>query len=213
MNKENGFTLVEMLVTTLIFSLVLGAIYFSFHTSLNAWNKGEERMGLYQEARLTLNDLSRELRTAFISPNPNQAIEFIGTDQRQEIGDADTLSFFTLPSWSQYNPSPNLKPSPLLKIDLFMEYSLEQDTFFLYKKETPAYGPEAGQERIRKITYPCSGLNFRYYDGTNWLTEWQSEGSLPRAVEVIFILQDEAKKKFTFKNSILIPAGQEYNFQ
>lgn len=59
-----GFTFLELLVGTLIFSMLAIAIYSSFSIGVRAWRRGEEDYRSRQEARYLLNTLSRELRCA-----------------------------------------------------------------------------------------------------------------------------------------------------
>jgi len=61
---DGGFTLVEMLVATLIFSLLTGTMLMAVLASARSATAGRELNNLNEEARLVLNRMSRELREA-----------------------------------------------------------------------------------------------------------------------------------------------------
>ncbi|MFA5339578.1 MAG: type II secretion system protein [Candidatus Omnitrophota bacterium] len=79
--RRAGFTLVELLIAMLIFSIVSISIYLSFNVGIRAWQKGEGSYRSRQEVRYLLGTLSRELRNAVNS----QVIVFSGS--------ADSVSF------------------------------------------------------------------------------------------------------------------------
>lgn len=57
-----GFTLVEVLVVVVIFTLVLGAIYGVYHLSEKAYREGERVAEITQNGRVILERLTREVR-------------------------------------------------------------------------------------------------------------------------------------------------------
>lgn len=78
---ERGFTLAEMLLAMLIFS-VLGAVLFStLVASTRSVNTTRRTTALTEEARIALNRMARELReaqaiTAVSAPNPSYSLTF-----------------------------------------------------------------------------------------------------------------------------------------
>ncbi len=56
-----GFTLAELLVATLITTLVMSGVYFAFSSSIRLWRNGEQDLQTYQDARTSMTILSREL--------------------------------------------------------------------------------------------------------------------------------------------------------
>lgn len=61
LNHHNkGFTLLELLVATVLLSLVMSAIYTLFHTTIGTWRGVEERFTPYPDARNTLGMIQRE---------------------------------------------------------------------------------------------------------------------------------------------------------
>jgi len=64
LRQENGFTLMELTVVTVLLSLLLGTAYFFlFHTSLMT-NKEVFRADVHNDIRIAANRISRDIRQA-----------------------------------------------------------------------------------------------------------------------------------------------------
>lgn len=59
-----GLTLIEVLVTTVLLSLILGAAYFVLDSIMPNWKKGDEQIDVQQNLRLVMDRLTRELRAS-----------------------------------------------------------------------------------------------------------------------------------------------------
>ena len=62
---EDGFTLSEMLVTTMLMTIVLFALYKIFDTSIRVFSFGNDKVEAVENARLGLEKMERELRDAY----------------------------------------------------------------------------------------------------------------------------------------------------
>jgi len=69
LREEDGFTLTEMLVTTLIMIVVLFALYSIFDMSLRVFSYGNASIEATDNARLGLAKMEREIRAAYPSEN------------------------------------------------------------------------------------------------------------------------------------------------
>ncbi|MDN5346867.1 MAG: hypothetical protein PWP65_431 [Clostridia bacterium] len=61
---ERGFTLVEVVVAVLIFSLLVGAALALYHQAVLSWRREEARVDVQENLRIGLDRMSRELKTA-----------------------------------------------------------------------------------------------------------------------------------------------------
>lgn len=61
MRQTQGFTLVELLVTTLIFAVLLAGAYAALHASQSAWAMTDTQIRLQQSLRQTLQKVAKEL--------------------------------------------------------------------------------------------------------------------------------------------------------
>lgn len=64
MRDEKGLTLIELIVTILIISLLLGGIYGILGGTFKVWLQGSEKMDVQQNARIAMNTLETEIRRA-----------------------------------------------------------------------------------------------------------------------------------------------------
>lgn len=76
---RRGLTLIEVLVTAVLLSLILGAAYFVVGSTMLNWKKGDEQVDVQQNLRLAMDRLTRELRTS-VSIDPSMDL-FIGEDE------------------------------------------------------------------------------------------------------------------------------------
>lgn len=65
LSDERGFTLVEMMVTILIMIIVLFALYGIFDMSLKVFAFGNDKVEATENARLGLEKMEREIRSAY----------------------------------------------------------------------------------------------------------------------------------------------------
>jgi len=59
--SQAGFTLAELLVASVLLSIVLGGVYVAFSTGIRLWRHGESTLSAYQDARTSMAILTREL--------------------------------------------------------------------------------------------------------------------------------------------------------
>lgn len=69
MKKDNGFTLVELLVTLLVGGIMMAAIYGAINTAQRSSTGTERRVVAQQDARAALELMAMEIRMASLNPN------------------------------------------------------------------------------------------------------------------------------------------------
>jgi len=84
--RDRGFTLVELVVASTLIVIVMGAVYSSFSVALQTWRGGETNYKTYEDARLVMGLLSRELQGI-----PPSTIHLFN-------GTRSTMEFYTLAS-------------------------------------------------------------------------------------------------------------------
>ena len=92
-HKDKGLTLVEVLVVVTILSILVASLYVVFKSAVDAWTKSKARLDIIQNARVILDQLSRELPGAFVDSTPGIEANFVGTDGGGT--NPDTLEFVT----------------------------------------------------------------------------------------------------------------------
>ena len=75
-----GYTFVEVLITTLIFTIVILSIYSVFQTGRITYEKMDFAFGLYQRARIIFNRMDADLKNSFVYGRNNA--KFWGTSEK-----------------------------------------------------------------------------------------------------------------------------------
>ena len=83
--KESAFTLLEIMLASLIATIILGAVYSGFRAGLYAWKRANQKFEMYQNAQGFLNQITKEIRSSFITQQ-NGLFYF--------QGDKESMDFF-----------------------------------------------------------------------------------------------------------------------
>jgi len=62
-SREAGFTLAELVVATTLISVVMICVYQAFNTSVRSWRMGESNRAAYQDVRIAMSVLTRDLQS------------------------------------------------------------------------------------------------------------------------------------------------------
>ena len=89
MSKRLGFTLTELLVATVLMTIVLTGAYSMFHNVILQWRMGSENESTYHDARLIFSLLERDLAGIPSDEDSLDARAFF-------IGENDALEFITI---------------------------------------------------------------------------------------------------------------------
>ena len=68
---KTGFTLIELLIALLLIAIISTAFLGLFKRGGLVWQKGERRVQSYQNARIILGQLTRELSAVYVGPENN----------------------------------------------------------------------------------------------------------------------------------------------
>lgn len=212
MNHKKGLTLVEVLVVVTILSVLALSVYTVFKSGLDAWSRSEARLDIYQNARVILDQISRELVGAFVD----------GADAKLE-GATDTLTFITDFSDSIYK----------IKYYLVTDATDPQGRKIL-KRDYIDYSTTPGATDYALTTYDASvefvkytknakidSINFQYVDVVSapkaiddWIgaspikSDTWSAATLPAAVKIILTLKDENNKSYVFEAIVYLPNSE-----
>jgi len=216
---EAGFTMVELIVSGALMSIILVSAYLCLSAGLASERLIESRSSAAQSARVALNLITADLRSAI--PLSKDA-EFIGM-RRVDAGiDSDNLDFATR----------NYRPKTLREADFCeVSYFLEKDrgapdakarVLFRRRDPTPDPEPLSGGTR-EEIARGIIGFRIEYYDGYEWYDEWgDPEGKqkfaaipavnsygLPEAVRVTITLDPNHAKSSKTQPAAAQPASIE----
>lgn len=225
---RRGFTLIEMMIATMILGIIMVTIYGVLSRALAAKNHSEERADLYASGREAVLKMADELEGA-LPPTAGRNIGFVGiagdsrvpTDAvqfdvvvRRLFGSAETRGGRALVSYS-LDPLPN---QPGL-------FALRRQEQLL--NEAGTQGPDAEDLDGAPAPAPATafaayimdqvaGLRFRYLDPQSgaWVSTWdttvqpaagQLPIGLPGAVEVTLYLADNQGGVHDFSTIVDLP--------
>ncbi len=254
---ESGFTLIEILVTTVITMMIIGSVYASFRSSLNAYQHNETRIIMLQRCRSALDRMAQDMSNLFYAEESDTetAGELILLAQdfsdSETAMDKDMISFVAIvdPDLEEYyvaleesesltiidEEEENPLPSDLARIVYYVGPSPEDETVqSLMRIETAnldveeledmleeLLGSSPSEELLEELQSSAlvdyvAGLNIRYFDGEDWVDEWDMEEEgvgLPNAIEITLTITDAntREKDLTEAVVVYLPMGESQN--
>ncbi len=125
---ESGFTLIEIMVATVITTMIIGSVYTAFRTSLNVYQRDEAKIIMLQRCRVALDRIARDVSNLFYIADDEEMIllseDF--TDSETEE-DKDMISFVAIVQPRMDNYYMALEESGELTLDEEEENPLPSD--------------------------------------------------------------------------------------
>lgn len=209
-----GFTLLEVILATVIFTLVVAAAYGLLHASQSLAERAEFRAQLRQEARIVLDVVRADLEGAYGSDTVFDT-GLLGT---QGGGDDTPLYKLDLVSVNHATFRSTTAESDITRTSYYIDEEPGTEPTGLVRRKqkqltnvTTVLREDEGLEEIGpRVAY----VMFRYYDGTEWTEVWDStrSGKLPKAIEVTIHVKgtwegEEVLEKYVEK--IYLPIAAE----
>lgn len=191
--NNNGFTFVEILIVSVITSLISLAIYATFNSGIKVWQRVSEQVPS-ADLNIFLSRFNTDLKNTF----KFTGIDFLGTE--------NALEFATLVK------SNDLKIKTVGRAAYFYEpedgvLKRRQDDF------SQIYNKDEG--RITKSIANIKSFKFQYYffdkekNKYAWADEWIGRAGLPLAVRMELELDDgkQIHKFHKYSQTVEIPAS------
>ncbi len=195
-STRSAFTLLELIVAMSLMVVVSSCLYTALYTGFRAYRSAQAAVDPTSAAINVIELLKQDIR-GVLPPGGTLAGAFIGTDSGGLKGvDADSLEFYTTHVYvddAQLDGRTTTN-TPLVggigKVALLLEEDSEKKdgTYLLLRQvTTDLLAPKQMEPEEQVLCSNVASLNFRYFDGSNWVDEWDSTAdanSLPLAVEV-----------------------------
>ncbi|MBQ26986.1 MAG: hypothetical protein CMH81_02410 [Nitrospiraceae bacterium] len=226
-----GFTLIEILLAMAMVAILFTMLYGTFGSSVDLIQAAEQEGETYHMARLTIRQLSQELTSVVQSLNgvmfeatagekcPQIArIELLDADaveEEEEEAEGGRIGFiavdveegnrpmdcFTFATYAHGRYRPDVKESDLS----VATYWLDGDKV-MHREETNLFSLSSKSVESYPLAEGVEGMNFKFFDGTEWVDEWDAGklDMLPYAVEVelTFLLPSAERRVFTTMVSV-----------
>jgi general secretion pathway protein J len=211
-DKRRGFTLVEMLIAMMVLATVLTIAYRVFSSSYRALHQVDPDRDPFQTARIILDRMAEEIQSAYYRPGLSYT-GFLGKDDVNDEAPSDSLTFSCMANFYWIKGIEGINESDFLKIS----YTLvdDQEERILMRAQDPSFRPfeentedlDTSKRGVHQLTDQVWGIDIHYFDGEEWIEEWNAEEKegLPQAVEVKLILRTAEEKRLSF--SAVIPVG------
>jgi type II secretion system protein J len=221
---RRAFTLLEVLVATLLTALLVGSLYASLSTAFKARRSALAANGPVRKTCIALELISEDLRSAVI-PNTVTAgvtsgqagLVLAGAFQGQDAQgdgdrDADTLVFHSVAN----SPEPAELIGDIKKVELACEPAADGLSQNLVRRVTTnLLAPVVPEPQTEILCRGVRAFNLRYFDGSDWLDTWDSttiNNALPLAIEVTLQLDPEpaqaaSQAGYLATRVLLVPCG------
>jgi len=220
---SKGFTLIEILIAVAISALILTIIYGSYAASIRTMNACRESADINQMARLALDRISEDISCALTS-STNENLQFVGKDSEGLEGTPmDTLDFTSTNCLTLFRGAREcgiceigycIKQAPSEALwgqgtsTPLTGQESDSDRFVLLRREQSPPDKEIhdGGESL-ELAEEIKELDFEYYDGKKWLSQWgpNEREALPSAVKISLTFQDKEGMPSTFSTIAFIP--------
>lgn len=205
----HGFTLLEVMIALGILATILVILFGTYSAALDRAERTRERGQIYHEARVLLDLMAQDLRSAYVSVSgpvkqpKASAYPFVGEDIEEGNLPADKLTFYAF-----LRP---LRPDVLEGDVCRVVYSLEptadrSQKKILFRRVNCSLDPETTErEYVFPLTDLARGLDFRYYDARgDERFAWDSRNAeggknLPARVKIMVVLADQQGSLRTFE--------------
>ena len=207
--KQDGFTLLELIIVMALMAILWGVAYTMFYQSKRVFSLSNNKLEMYQYARIAMDEISRDLKGATLKDNIDFFKSFTSGPADAKSNNS-VLTFLSL--------TPNGSSTPVTLITYYLKNTDElmraeyNDTSYIYGTVPASIDPS--QFTYYKLTANTNYFNLAYITGSTTATAWNSTsgttiGRLPDAVSVTLQIYGTGTgntlETGTFTTQIMIP--------
>ncbi len=189
-SKNNGFTLLEILLAIFILGIVMATILGTFTGIISSSRGAEKRADLHQTGRALMDLISTDIRCIFRQPVERKGSFFMGELESVEGASMSKMDFVTTNSLSI-----GLKRDPFLsEVGYRVKRDLKENTYTLWRRaQSPPEYPynEGGREVPLCRIMGSFKLEFIYDSDI----KGDSSDLIPKAVIIDFSLNQDGEKE------------------
>lgn len=186
-SRNNGFTLLEVLIAVVLLGILAAALYGSYFGVLRARERASAGMESRRELGATLDLIRREISSVLYDRSVKR-LRFVVEDRDNFGAQSSTLELTTLaPPSGQSRSESGVVAVTYRMAEKDKKRILTRQERDLVSEESviPAY-PQ--MEQISLFLVEC-------YDGSKWVKSWDTaiNGGLPKSVRVTVEVEEEGK--------------------
>ena len=186
-SRNNGFTLLEVLIAVVLLGILSAALYGSYFGVLRARDRTSSGMESRRELGATLDLIRREVSSAQFNRS-DKRLRFVVEDRDSFGTQSSTLALTTLvPTAGQSRKESGIVTVAYRIAEKNKKHTLTRQERDLFSEEE-AIVAYPQMEQITAFLVEC-------YDGSKWVKSWDSaiNGALPKGVRVTVQIEDEGK--------------------
>ena len=170
-----GFTLLEIMLAVAVFAVVAVAVHSSFSTTMFSLEQARSILDVSQRGRALVWNLSAELANSLAY---DESL-FSGVSG----GKYDSITFYTTAAYPMAG---------------------DKDIFLVSYQASDNNIVKTVNENVFTAAEGIDSFKFSYFDGENWVEEWDSQGAgkLPEAVSIMAGVED-----MRFSRTLSLPLG------
>lgn len=178
-----AFTLLELTLAVLVAALLAFVLYRSMHVCLRARRSALEAVKPVRALTFAVDVICHDFESV-VRPTGILAGPFVGTRQTGSSGDADYVEFYSM-GRDRVRPATPMDEG-VRCVELGLKTDVSPPALVRYVTRNLLARKQADPEE-EILCRNVRSLSLRYYDGLNWLEEWDStelDNALPLAVRL-----------------------------
>ena len=207
--RRGGFTLVEILLASMVGALVAAAGAGALRATVRSREKVERRLEVSRSLRLAAARMREDLANMYRAGGPG-AVKFVGSSQERSGVLCSRIVFYAV---SGAKARQDKAEGDVYEVEYFLEQREGRSVLFRRLWPNPSEEDRPGGV-LMMVADHIIGFEVRYQDGEDWATQWPEEmGSLPELMSVTLVSglgqdsADVAVERF-FVYAARRPAGQ-----
>lgn len=173
--ENTGFTIIEILIAVAMGAMVLAAVYGAYHMVVKTTMNYSKVSDIYQTARVVLDTMAKEISGAYQPLFAEEGKMFVGEDEWYGGFENDSLSMVTTTSIMGAEDEAGYDT---YEVKYFRGQG--SDDGLLIMSTSPYFNLEEPFAEMEEtiLADNVRSLDFKYYDGTEWLDSWGGEESV-----------------------------------
>ncbi|MHC4116302.1 MAG: type II secretion system protein GspJ [Planctomycetota bacterium] len=207
--RQQGFTLVELLVAVMLIATVLSLVYGSYIATTRSAQTCKSRIALARKGRKAIEQIARHVRCSYVGSVPDVAehartgasqpevgseiaVSYFSGDAR--AGDGEILRLVTTSGFTEDKGAANGLFEVVYKFDERTgELALSPARFVGALRETK-------KRDWRVVADQIESVDLAFFNGEKWLKRWnfEDEKGLPRAVRIEIGGENERFQRYEY---------------
>ncbi len=189
-----GFTLVEVLLAVALSALLLTAVYFTYFSISRSIDAASENQETLETGRILSELLKSDIRGIRGGRFP-----FLGKNEVIDDLPSGQMEFVTTAKLTGDSGG-------LRRIGYVLMVNDKEDRILLRKESTDLSNPLDDTAKVFEISRIVTGFQLEFYNGTDWISEWDSTGTgeVPKQIRVIIDVADTKgnNRRFTAEERV-----------